>query len=258
MWNLVRKNHFISVKMAKATTMCDLQQRSNKRLKIPYQKLIRCQANDIQPQLLADRTSVVYTECIVAKRCVLKQLLLTAYTLCSEETPAYIFFHISTNDMILYRTGHSTETALLEVLDGVYTAADDKQISVLIVLDLSAAFDTVDHSLLLERLHSEFAVTDTSLNWLRSYLVDRAQFVKMGRHQSDTVPLDVGVPQGSVLGPLLFAFAVYCSPVGDVISQHGGTYHQYADDTQLRLSMHADNTAEVLAVLAACTADVRQ
>jgi len=55
-------------------------------------------------------------------------------------------------------------------------------------LDLSAAFDTVDHSLLLERLHFEFAVTDTSLDWLRSYLVDRAQFVKMGRHQSDTVP----------------------------------------------------------------------
>ena len=77
-----------------------------------------------------------------------------------------------------YRTGHSTEPALLEVLDGVYTAADDKQISVLIGFDLSAAFDTVDHSLLLERLHSEFAVTDTALDWLRSYLVDRAQFVK--------------------------------------------------------------------------------
>ena len=68
------------------------------------------------------------------------------------------------------------------------------------------------HSLLLERLHSEFAVTDTSL-WLRSYLVDRVQFVKMGRHQSDTIPLDVGVPQGSVLGPLLFA--VYCRQAAD-------------------------------------------
>jgi len=126
---------------------------------------------------------------------------------------------------------------------------------VLIDLDLSAAFDTVDYSLLIERLQSEFGVTDTSLDWLRSYLVGRAQFVKMG-HQSDTVPLDVGVPQGLVLGPLLFA--VYCNPVGDVISQHGIKYHQYADDMQLRLSMHADNTAEGLAVLAACTADVRQ
>ena len=155
-----------------------------------------------------------------------------------------------------YRTGHSTETALLEVLDGVYTAADDKQVTVLIGLDLSAAFDTVDHSLLIERLQSEFGVTDTALGWLRSYLGDRSQFVKIGQHQSDTVQLDVGVPQGSVLGPLLFA--VYCSPVADVISRHGVKYHQYADDTQLQLSMHADNTADGLAVLAACTADVRQ
>ena len=72
----------------------------------------------------------------------------------------------------------------------------------------------------------------------------------MGQHQSDKVALDVGVPQGSVLSQLLFA--VYCSPVGEIISSHV-KYHQYADDTQLRLSMHADNTAEGLAVLAACT-----
>ena len=68
-----------------------------------------------------------------------------------------------------YRTGHSTETALLEVLDGVYTAADDKQISVLIGLDLSAAFDTVDHSLLIERLQAEFGVTYTVLKCLGGF-----------------------------------------------------------------------------------------
>ena len=155
-----------------------------------------------------------------------------------------------------YRTGHWTETAVLEVLDGIYTAADDKQISVLIGLDLSAAFDTVDHSTLIERLQSEFGVVDTALHWLRSYLGDRTQYVKMGRHRSDAVRLDVGVPQGSVLGPVLFA--VYVSPVADVISQHGVRYHQYADDTQLRLSIRADNTAAGLTVLSACTADVRQ
>ena len=81
-----------------------------------------------------------------------------------------------------YRAGHSTETALLDVLDGVYTAADDKQISVLIGLDLSAAFDTVDHSLLIDRLQSEFGVTDTPMDWLRSYLSGREQFVKIGQH----------------------------------------------------------------------------
>jgi len=62
-----------------------------------------------------------------------------------------------------YRKGHSTETALLEVLDGVYTAADNKQVTVLIGLDMSAAFDTVDHEILLQRPQSEFGVTDTPL-----------------------------------------------------------------------------------------------
>jgi hypothetical protein len=155
-----------------------------------------------------------------------------------------------------YRTGHSTETALLGVLDGVFTAADDKQISVVIGLDLSAAFDTIAHSTLIERLQMEFGVNDTALNWLRSYLDDRVQYVKLGQHQSDTVTLDAGVPQGSVLGPLLFT--TYISPVADVIIKHGVHCHQYADDTQLRLSMSADNTAEGQAILAACTADVRQ
>ena len=88
-----------------------------------------------------------------------------------------------------YRKGHSTDTALLEVFDGVYTAADNKQVTVLIGLDLSAAFDTVDHEILLQRLQSEFGVTDTPLSWLRLYLEGRTQFVKLGQHQSPVVAL---------------------------------------------------------------------
>jgi len=76
-----------------------------------------------------------------------------------------------------YRKGHSTETALLEVLDGVFMAADDKQVTVLIGLDLSAAFDTVDHRLLLDRLRLEFEVTEIPLRWLQSYLEGRTQFI---------------------------------------------------------------------------------
>jgi len=137
----------------------------------------------------------------------------------------------------------------------VYTAADDKQVTVL-SLDLSAAFDTVDHEVLLQRLQSEFGVTDTPLSSLRSYLESRTQFVRLGQHQSPAVGLDVGVPQGSVLGPLLFA--VYCSLAADVIVSHGVQFHQYADDIQLRLAMSSDNTSDGLSVLATCTAEVRQ
>jgi len=113
----------------------------------------------------------------------------------------------------------------------------------------------VNHDTLLQRLETEFGVTRTVLSWLQSYLSGRSQFVKLGNHQSPAVNLNVGVPQGSVLGPILFA--VYCSPVGDVIDGHGVQYHQYADDTQLHLAMRADNTAAGLSVLAACTSDVR-
>ena len=78
--------------------------------------------------------------------------------------------------------------------------------------------------------------------------------MKIGQHQSTAVQLEVGVPQGSVLGPIVFA--VYASPVAADAASHGVQYRQYADDTQLRLAMRADNTSAGLSVLAACTADV--
>jgi len=144
----------------------------------------------------------------------------------------------------------------MEVLGGVFTAADYKQVIVLIGLDLSAALNTIDHWLLLDRLRIEFGVTEIPLRWLQSYLEGRTQFIKMGQHESHATEVDVGVPQGSVLGPLLFA--VYYSPVADVITHHSIQYHKYTDEMQLHLTMCADNTPAGLSVLAECTTDVRQ
>ena len=86
-------------------------------------------------------------------------------------------------------------------------------------------------------------MSGTALLWIQSYLTERRQFVKLGQHKSSETKLEVGIPQGSVLGPLLFA--VYCSPVADVITSHGVRHHQYTDDTQLHLAMCADNAASV-------------
>jgi len=94
-------------------------------------------------------------------------------------------------------------------------------------------------------------VTKISLRWLQSYLKGRTQFIKMGQHESHATEVDVGVPQGSVLGPLLFA--VYCSPIADVNTHRGVQYRQYADDMQLHLAMRADNTPAGLSVLAELT-----
>jgi len=83
-----------------------------------------------------------------------------------------------------YRKQHSTETALLEVLVNAYAAADDKQVTVIDGLNLSAALDTVSHDTLLQRLQTEFKVTGTVMSWLRSYHSCRSQFVKLGNQQS--------------------------------------------------------------------------
>jgi len=139
-----------------------------------------------------------------------------------------------------HRRGHCTETALL--LDNVYTTGDKKQVTLLIGLDLSAAFDTVCHQTSVQQLQTEFGVSGTELSFIQSYLTDRKQFVKLGQHKSTEIMLEVGVPQGSVLGHLLFA--VYCSPVAGVITSHSVRHHQYADDIQLHLDRKQNKQRE--------------
>jgi len=95
--------------------------------------------------------------------------------------------------------------ALVDTLDYIYTSAGRSLPTILVSLDLSPAFDTIDHCTLLNRLENSFGVTGLALSWIRSYLSNRSQCVAMGTPQSNFVPLNTGVPQGSVLGPLLFS-----------------------------------------------------
>jgi len=108
-------------------------------------------------------------------------------------------------------------------MNTVYTAADVKKITVLVGLDISAAFDTIDHDVLASRFESQFSVVGAASSWLRSYLRSRQQFVRLGRHSSPMTQCDCGVPQGSLLGLLLFT--AYVSAVGELIESYGVSYH---------------------------------
>ena len=101
-----------------------------------------------------------------------------------------------------FRRGHSTESAVLTVLSDILLTVDRGDFAALILLDLSAAFDMVDHDILLQRLESSFGIVDVALDWFRSYLSSRTQFVRCRASGSSPVPLVCGVPQGSMLGPV--------------------------------------------------------
>jgi hypothetical protein len=118
---------------------------------------------------------------------------------------------------------------------------------------VSAAFDAVNHDTLCGRARDEFNVDGLALNWLESFVSDRTQYVAVGQERSRTTACVSGVPQGSILGPLLFA--MYVSPVDHVITSSGLSYHQYADDLQLYTTVRTDPSDD-LRVLERCVADV--
>ncbi len=124
--------------------------------------------------------------------------------------------------------------------------------SVLILLDLSAAFYTVNHQILLSTL-SSLGITEISLRWFESYLTGRSFRVAWGGEVSKAHQLVSGVPQGSVIGPLLFS--IYTSSPGPIIQAHGFSYHCYADDTQLFLSFQPDDPT-VVARISCCLGNI--
>ena len=116
-----------------------------------------------------------------------------------------------------YRKLHGTERALIRIHNDIATALDQKRSVILLLLDLSAAFGTVDHCILLSRLSRRFGIGGTALEWFRSYLGDRTQFVNINGSISKRRVLQFGEPEGSVLGPLLYS--LYTSPLSDIASE---------------------------------------
>jgi hypothetical protein len=142
--------------------------------------------------------------------------------------------HLDNPRQSAYKKNYSTETALLSLQNDISRALDDKKATFLLSLDLSAAFDTLDHAILTERLHTHFGLSGFALQWFVSYLQNRTCSVAIDNSDSPQVKLEYGVPQGSVLGPLLFT--LYLQPIANIFQEHNINYHMYADDIQIYLT----------------------
>ena len=141
-----------------------------------------------------------------------------------------------------YRVNHGTETVLTWITNYILCAMDERKGTYLVLLDLSAAFDTIHHGTLLHRLNMNLGVNGTALQWIRSYLTDRRQRVIIQGVSSQPTTLTYGVPQGSVLGPKLFT--IYSAPIATICRNHNLDVQMYADDTQLLMSFDVGTTIE--------------
>ena len=185
--------------------------------------------------------------CFIAK--ILEKLVLS-------QVSSYLNSHnIYNTCQSAYRPGHSTETALLKVVNDLFLSLDKGNISVLALLDFSSAFDTIDHPILAHRLHSDFGFTDTVLQWFSSYLTDRTHYVSLSNYCSAFTHVHSGVLQGSVLGPMLFT--MYIKPLSAIIDSHSIIHLSFADDIQFHMSAPSDRISELLHSMQSCISDVK-
>lgn len=157
-----------------------------------------------------------------------------------------------------YRKCHSVETALLKVKNDILLNMDEQKVTLLVLLDLSAAFDTIDHGILIRRLKSSFGLSDKVLDWFSTYLKDRFQCVSINGTKSNNFHTEFGVPQGSCLGPLLFT--LYSSKLFQIIKDHLPLAHCFADDTQLYFSFKPNcdqNQHQAISTMESCISAIK-
>ena len=128
------------------------------------------------------------------------------------------------------------------------------KVTALTLLEVSAAFDTIDHDILITRLSTWNGISGTALSWFTSYLTDIRQTIKIGNCLSDMLPTSCGVLHGSFLGPLLFT--LYTTPLCSVIQSHNLDHHLYADDTHIYVSLTTPDTCRSLSQFRDCLQDV--
>uniref|UniRef100_A0A8C5C924 Reverse transcriptase domain-containing protein n=1 Tax=Gadus morhua TaxID=8049 RepID=A0A8C5C924_GADMO len=161
--------------------------------------------------------------------------------------------HLQTNNLHCpvqsgYRPNHSCETLLVRMTDDIFREIHADNIVIVVLLDLSAAFDTIDHKRLLKKLENDFGITGSALNWFKSYLKDRSFGVKIDVSISNLLCLLFGVPQGSLLGPILFI--LYIKQLQKIAEKYGLSIQLYADDSQLYISFHPMRPTELCDITA--------
>ena len=130
-------------------------------------------------------------------------------------------------------------------------------VTALTLLDLSAVFDTIDHTILQDTLNGYYGINELALGWFKSYLSGRTHSVKVGSTLSHPVALQYGVPQGSVLGPILFS--LYTNPISSIIHSHNSiNYHFYGDHTQLHIALSPANFSHSIQNLKNCLNDIQK
>ena len=154
--------------------------------------------------------------------------------------------------MFIQSSQSFSRSAVLKVVSDFLLAADRGEVTLLSLLDMSAAFDTVDHDILIQRLHHSFGLRDEVLSSIKSFITVRTQRVRAGGTYSMYSAVYYGVPQGSVLGPILFL--LYTADVLVIAARHDVGVHSYADDTQLSTS--PDNSKATFVRLTSCINEI--